>query len=69
LEIKETVEAAYGDKALKKTAIYAIINKVKKGETTADQRHLSARKLCGPRLSSPLSPPPLRMTAGFVSRL
>jgi hypothetical protein len=34
LEIKETVEAAYGDKGLKKTAIYAIISKVKKGETT-----------------------------------
>jgi hypothetical protein len=31
LEIKETVEAAYGDKAIKKTAIYAIISKVKKG--------------------------------------
>jgi hypothetical protein len=30
LEIKKTVEAAYGDKALKKTAIYAIIKKVKK---------------------------------------
>jgi hypothetical protein len=44
LEIKKTVEAAYGDKALKKTAIYAIIKKVKKGETTADQRHLNSKK-------------------------
>jgi hypothetical protein len=44
LEIKKTVEAAYGDKALKKTAIYAIINKVKKGETTADQCHLNSKK-------------------------
>ncbi len=44
LEIKETVEAAYGDKALKKKSIYAIINKVKKGETTADQRHLNSKK-------------------------
>jgi hypothetical protein len=44
LEIKETIEAACGDKALKKTAIYAIINKVKKGETTADQRHLNSKK-------------------------
>ncbi len=44
MEIKETVEAAYGDKALKKTAIYAIINKVKKGETTADQCHLNSKK-------------------------
>lgn len=64
LEIKKTVEAAYGDKALKKTAIYAIIKKVKKGETTADQHHLNSKKPCGPRLSSPLSPPPLKMTAG-----
>jgi hypothetical protein len=47
LEIKETVEAAYGDKALKKTSIYAIINKVKKGETTADQRHLNSKKTVG----------------------
>ena len=44
LEIKKTVEAAYGDKALKKTAIYAIIKKVKKGETTADQRPLNSKK-------------------------
>ncbi len=44
MEIKETVEAAYEDKALKKTAIYAIINKVKKGETTDDQRHLNSKK-------------------------
>jgi hypothetical protein len=44
LEIKETIEAAYGDKALKKTAIYAIISKVKKGETTEDQRHLNSKK-------------------------
>jgi hypothetical protein len=44
LEKKKTVEAAYRDKALKKTAIYAIINKVKKGETTADQCHLNSKK-------------------------
>jgi hypothetical protein len=44
LEIKETVEAAYGDKALEKMAIYAIINKVKKGETTDDQRHFNSKK-------------------------
>jgi hypothetical protein len=44
LEIKETVEAVYGDKALKKTAIYVIISKVKKGETTEDQRHLNSKK-------------------------
>jgi hypothetical protein len=44
LKIKETVEAAYGDKALKKTAIYAIISKVKKGEMMEDQRHLNSKK-------------------------
>jgi hypothetical protein len=44
LEIKETVEAVYGDKALKKTAIYAIISKVKKGETKEDQQHLNSKK-------------------------
>jgi hypothetical protein len=44
LEIKETVEAAYGDKALQKTSIYAIISKVKKGETMEDQRHLDSKK-------------------------
>jgi hypothetical protein len=36
LEIKEMVENVYGEKALKKTAIYAIIKKVKNGETTDD---------------------------------
>jgi hypothetical protein len=30
LEIKETMEIIYGEKMLKKTAIYAIIKKVKK---------------------------------------
>jgi hypothetical protein len=44
LEIKDTVETMYGDKALKKTAIYAIIKKVKNGETTDDQRHLNGKK-------------------------
>ncbi len=44
LEIKETLETVYGDKALKKTAIYAIIKKVKNGETTNDQRHLNSKK-------------------------
>jgi hypothetical protein len=44
LEIKEMVENVYGEKALKKTAIYAIIKKVKNGETTDDQRHLNGKK-------------------------
>jgi histone-lysine N-methyltransferase SETMAR len=43
-EIKETTEAAYGDQALKRTQIYEIMNKVKAGKNTEDQRHLSAKK-------------------------
>ncbi len=43
-EIKEIVDSVYGDKTLKKTAIYAILKKVKAGETTADQRHLNPKK-------------------------
>ncbi len=38
------VENVYGEKALKKTAIYAIIKKVKNRETTDDQRHLNGKK-------------------------
>jgi histone-lysine N-methyltransferase SETMAR len=44
LEIKKTVETVYGDKALKKTAIYAILKKVKAGKNTDDQRHLNPKK-------------------------
>jgi histone-lysine N-methyltransferase SETMAR len=44
LEIKKTVDTVYGDKALKKTAIYAILKKVKAGENTDDQRHLNPKK-------------------------
>jgi hypothetical protein len=44
LEMKELVETVYGEKALKKMAIYAIIKKVKNGETTNDQRHLNGKK-------------------------
>jgi hypothetical protein len=43
-EIKEMVDAAYGDQTLQKTAIYAIIKKVKAGESTADMRHLNPKK-------------------------
>jgi hypothetical protein len=43
-EIKETVDAAFGDKTLQKTAIYEIIKKVKAGKDTADQRHLNPKK-------------------------
>jgi hypothetical protein len=35
-EIKETVDSAFGDKTLQKTAIYSIIKKVKAGKDTAD---------------------------------
>jgi hypothetical protein len=43
-EIKVMVDAAYGDQSLQKTAIYAIIKKVKAGESTADMRHLNPKK-------------------------
>jgi hypothetical protein len=37
-DIQETVAAAYGDRSLKKTQIYAIIKNVKEGKPTSDQR-------------------------------
>jgi [histone H3]-lysine36 N-dimethyltransferase SETMAR len=43
-EIKNLTDAAYGVKTLTKTAIYNILNKVKAGKTTDDQRHLNAKK-------------------------
>jgi histone-lysine N-methyltransferase SETMAR len=43
-KIQKTVQTVYGDKALKKTAIYAILKKVKAGENTDDQRHLNPKK-------------------------
>jgi histone-lysine N-methyltransferase SETMAR len=43
-EIKEMVDAAFGDQTLQNTAIYAIIKKVKAGESTADMRHLNPKK-------------------------
>jgi hypothetical protein len=43
-KIKETVNAAYGNPALQKTAIYAIIKKVKASESTADMCHLNPKK-------------------------
>jgi hypothetical protein len=45
LEIKESMESVYGEKVLKKTAMYAIIKKVKNRETTNDQRHLNGKRL------------------------
>ncbi len=42
-EIKEMVDAAYGDQTLQKTVINAIIKKVKAGESTADMRHLNPK--------------------------
>jgi hypothetical protein len=38
------VDLVYGDKALKKTANYAILKKVKSGNTTEDQRHFNPKK-------------------------
>jgi hypothetical protein len=43
-EIKEMVDAAYGDQTLQKTAIYAIIKKVKARESITDMRHLNPKK-------------------------
>jgi hypothetical protein len=57
-EIKEIVDSVYGDKTLKKTAIYAILKKVKAGERPLI-RGISIRKReHGFLMSSPLSPPP-----------
>jgi hypothetical protein len=43
LEIKITLDLVYGDKALKKTAIYAILKNVKSGKTTEDQRRFNPK--------------------------
>jgi histone-lysine N-methyltransferase SETMAR len=43
-EIKKTVDAAFGDKTLKRAAIYKILNAVKEGKNTDDQRHLNGKK-------------------------
>jgi hypothetical protein len=42
-EFKEMVNAAYGGQTLQKTASYAIIKKVKAGESTADMSHLNPK--------------------------
>jgi hypothetical protein len=39
------MEIVYGEKVFKKTAIYAIIKKVKNRETTNKQRHLNSKRL------------------------
>jgi AraC-like DNA-binding protein len=43
-KIKELVDEAFGDKALKKTQIYDIVRKVRAGKDASDQRSLSAKK-------------------------
>ena len=43
-EIKELVDSVYGIKGLKKTAFYDIINKVKAGNNTDDQRRFIAKE-------------------------
>jgi hypothetical protein len=40
-EIKEMVDAAYSDQTLQKMAIYAVIRKVKAGESTANIHYLN----------------------------
>ena len=44
VEIKTTVDSAFGDKTLSKASIYKIVKKVKAGKNTSDQRHLNAKK-------------------------
>jgi hypothetical protein len=44
-EIQKLADAAYGDKSLGLCSIYLIIKKVKVGENTNKQRHLSAKKI------------------------
>ena len=63
-EIKELQEKRWGDLALKKTQIYAIIKKVKAGENASVHRR--QRELL---LLSPLSPPPSKKTAVLLSDL
>ena len=43
-EIKEMLDQVYGDKSLKKTAIYDIIRKVKDGKNPEDQHKFNAKK-------------------------
>ncbi len=43
-EINETVKKVYGDKALKRAQIYAILKKVKTGENASDQRKFNSKK-------------------------
>jgi hypothetical protein len=48
-EIQETTEAAYSKKSLKKTRIYEIMETVKEGKTSVDQRqNKGARKVRSP---------------------
>jgi hypothetical protein len=43
-DIEETVAAAYGNKSLKKTQIYAIIKNIKEGKPITDRRKLNGRR-------------------------
>jgi hypothetical protein len=43
-KIKQTISAAYEDKAWRLTLIYFVIMKGKAGKTTDTQRHLSAKE-------------------------
>jgi hypothetical protein len=43
-EIKETIDAAYGDQSLQKMAIYVIKKMVKAGRSTANMCHFNLKK-------------------------
>ena len=43
-EIKKMVESVYGEKAIKKSQIYNILEQVKEGKNTDDQRRFNAKK-------------------------
>jgi hypothetical protein len=43
-EIQETVQKVYGDKSLKKTAIYEILSRVKAGKSTVDKRGFNTKR-------------------------
>jgi hypothetical protein len=43
-QIKNFVDEAFGDQALKKTQIYDIVKKARAGVDVSDQRHLNAKK-------------------------
>jgi hypothetical protein len=57
-EIKNTVEAAYGDRSLSSSQLYRIIKQARAGKDTEDQHHFNPQKQFARRLSLPPWPPP-----------